>query len=196
MLRKCRSPWHWRTRPAARRASSKTAEDRIEDAGALFGEPRRVAVHDAQHAGPPATVRPRLRLTVQGGDREGERGHQVEIEPPPGGEAIEQRLLVEACHLHDPVHRRAHASERQRAIPLARDRHDAAIECRRRAPVDAHLGLAHRLTPLRRRKIQVVVAHGALELPRARPGQEDHRGVRLDSLDGGPRMRRGRPEER
>jgi hypothetical protein len=52
--------------------------------------------------------------------------------------------------------------------------------------VDAHLCLAQRPSSLRIREIEIVVADGAFELPRACASKKHYRGVRLDPLDFAP----------
>ena len=105
-----------------------------------------------------------------------------EVELAPRGQAIEQRVLVEARHLDHPLHRLARAAQRERSVTLAGNGDHSVVERRRRAPVDAHLRLAQLPAAIRVAEVQVVVADGALELPGAVAGEEHDRRVGLDEL--------------
>jgi len=75
------------------------------------------------------------------------------------------------------------AVEREPAVGLARDWHDAAIDLGRESPVDLKLCLAGLLAQSQGRIVEERKAHRALDLECAVAGQK-HRGrVGIDALD-------------
>ena len=96
------------------------AGGRFQDARALFDKALRVAVNDPRHAGAAATIRARLRARVQADDRVGQAFHESGVQLMALGETIEERVLVEAHHLDQPVDRRALAADRERCRPASR----------------------------------------------------------------------------
>ncbi len=112
------------------------------------------------------------------------------------GEAIERLRLVEAVHLDRPFDGLPRAPERQRAIPLARDRDDAAIEAGRKRSIGFDFGVACGSAPFQRREIQERKAHRTLDLVGALSSQE-HRGrMGVDAAHPGAAMGRRPLQER
>ena len=108
---------------------------------------------------------------------------QSRIDPARFRQPVEGRILVEAAHLDRPFDRCADAVEREPAVGLARDRHDAAVDFGRVGPVDLELRLARLLAQVEGRIVQEGKAHRALDLERARAGQEYRGRVGIDALD-------------
>src|SRR5688572_3083239 len=140
-------------------------------------------------------VRPLLSGRVKRRDRGGQARHELEIEASCGRQTVEQRLLREAVHLHDPVHGRTCAAERKRSVALPRNRDDSAIKRRRCAPVQPNFRIAKGVAAIQRRKVEIVEANGALQLVCAIAGQKYDRCVCVNSLDPGAAVRRRRGEE-
>ena len=82
------------------------AGGRIQDACALLDKAARVAVDDPRHAVAPAMIRTRLRARVQADDRVGQAFHEPGIQLMALGKAVEERVLIEAHHLDQPIDRR------------------------------------------------------------------------------------------
>ena len=111
-----------------------------------------------------------------------QRRHELEIEGAGGRQPVEQRLLREAVHLHEPVHRRAVPAERIRSVVLAGDSDDSTIEGRCGPPVEANFRLTQRAAALGRRKVEIVEPDGPLQLVCARAREKDDGCVRVDAL--------------
>ena len=92
------------------------------------------------------------------------RWHQFEIQTPRRGETVEECLLREAIHFDHPIDGRAGSGKCERPAGLTGDRHDAAVDVRCGAPVEAHLGVTHRATPFDRREIEIIEPDGSLQL--------------------------------
>ena len=120
-----------------------------------------------------------------------ERIGQCRIDPARLRQVVEGRILVETAHLDSPFDRRAGAVEREPAVRLARDRHDAAIDFRRERPVDLELGLAGLLALVEGRIVEERKAHRAFDLEGAGAGQEYRGGMGVDALDRRSAMGRG-----
>ena len=116
-------------------------------------------------------------------DRTGQRRHQIEIELTRRRKPVEQRLLWKLVHLNDPVRRRAAPTERERAVGLASNREDSAVEAWCRATVQPDFCFAHRATTLARREVEVVEPNGPFELVCAIPGEKNDGRVGIDTLD-------------
>jgi hypothetical protein len=99
------------------------------------------------------------------------------------GDPIQQRFLVEARHLEQPLDRLALASDRERATSALGDGHHLVIEHRRGAAVEAQLGVERLLAPGQGGEIEKAVAYRALPLEGAIAHQEDQRGMGGDLLD-------------
>ena len=112
-----------------------------------------------------------------------ERGHQFGRQRAARRHAVEQPLLVEAPHHHQPVDRvsggLADLAQRQLAV-TPHHRGDAEIDFRGRSPVHVDLGGAHRGAPGLGREVHVGELHGPLQLVGALPAQEDDGAVRVD----------------
>ena len=131
MLRRCRSPWHSRTKPV-------TASG-VEAIGMVFDEPARVSAASRAHAtwsrtpapcldqalshcrrrprpfppgrrGPSSTNAPACSCTIADASRSMRRN----VEAAAFGQTVEQRVLIESPHLDQPVDGRAAAANRQR----------------------------------------------------------------------------------
>ncbi len=140
-------------------------------------------------------IGPRRRGGVERGDGVGQRHHQRDIQAPGLRQPIEQRTLVEADHLDHPVDRHSRAAEGERPVGLARHGENAEVHVRGGAPIEAHFRLARDAPQVRGREIEIVEAHGTLELVRARTGQEHDRGVGVDAFDARAVVRRRRREK-
>ena len=112
-----------------------------------------------------------------------ERVGERVVDPPRRSQMIERLHLVETPHLHRPFHRCALAADGQRAVVRARDRHRAAVDCRRIGMIDLELGHAGGLAFGQGGIIEERKAHGALDLESAAAGQEYRRGMGIDPLD-------------
>ena len=112
-----------------------------------------------------------------------ERIGQCRVDPAGLSQVVEGRPLVETAHLDSPFHRRAGAVEREPAVRLARDRHDATIDFRRERAVDLKLGLAGLLAQVEGRIVEERKAHRAFDLEGAGAGQEYRGGMSVDALD-------------
>ena len=84
------------------------------------------------------------------GDGRRQRRHDVEAERTGCCQPIEQVLLREAIHHHEPVDGATLAPHRIGAITVPGDGVDAAIECRCRALVEANFRLAQTPAPVGR----------------------------------------------
>ena len=76
--------------------------------------------------------------------------HEREVEATSGRQTVEQRLLWEAVHLHEPVHRGAGPAQSIRTVVLASHGDDSAIEARCGPPVEPHFRLTQGPSPLAR----------------------------------------------
>src|SRR5687768_5734694 len=134
-------------------------------------------------------VEARFSSPVESRNGPAEQPHHVDLKVAASRDPIEEGVLIEAVHLDNPVDRRARAAQSQRAVALAGDRRDTAVDGWRRSSIQGDLGFTQDLAPIDRRGIKVVVADGALELPRARTRDEDDRRMRVDTLDRRASMR-------
>lgn len=89
---------------------------------------RHVAVDHPADAGRTAMVDAMLGGGVQGRDFPRQGRHGLERQGAASGQAVAQRLAVEAAHRHQPVHRRAGAADCEAARGLARHGHHAAVD--------------------------------------------------------------------
>src|ERR1019366_7271557 len=64
------------------------------------------------------------------------------VDPPRLGQMIERLRLVETPHLHRPFYRLTLTADGEHAVFRARDRHRAAVDCRRIGMIDLELGHA------------------------------------------------------
>ena len=110
--------------------------------------------------------------------------HQAAVQAAPPGQAVEQGVLVEALHFHQPVHGLAFAAEAKAAAIAAGDRLDAQVHAGCGAPVDGHLGLAGGAAQLGRGEIEIGEADRFLQLVGALARQEDDGDVGFDALHG------------
>src|SRR6516162_5922154 len=88
-------------------------------------------------------------------DMVGELVHQGRIQSVGLGELIEQRLLVEAAHHHDPIDHATLGTKADPSIRSAGQRSDLQIKLRRRAAVEHELGLAGYPALFRGREVKV-----------------------------------------
>jgi len=123
-------------------AGHPAARGRIEDAGALVCEPCSIPLYDPRHAGFSTVIRLRFGAAVEPCECTGQCRHRVQAQSPARGKSIEQRLLVEARHLDDPINRLSRTSQGKRPVARSCDRHHAAIQGRCRASIETHFGLA------------------------------------------------------
>ena len=191
MLRSVRSPWQCRTLPASRRRSSSARiaqRRRVQlrgESGALrrrrrprFGERAFVAeIEQRRHDGAAAAAPVDLGGLVEGGDARREPLDDRGGQRAGDGEAIEQRVLVEAAHLDDRIDQFALAVEDEPAIDGAGDPPRGDIERGRDASIERHFPLAHREPRLRRVEIEIGKDDIALELIGALRGQHDDRNM-------------------
>jgi hypothetical protein len=108
---------------------------------------------------------------------------QAQVQLPRADLVPQQGIIRKAAHVHRPFNRLALAVQRQRAVGLARHRHDAEIDLRRIGLVDLKLPAANLLAPVQRGKIHVAELHRLLDLPRLATGQKHQRTMRLDHPD-------------
>ena len=85
---------------------------------------------------------------------------------------------------------------REPAVVLARDRHHAAIDVRRKGPVRRELGLTGRAALIRVGEVEKREPHGALDLQRPIPHEKHASRVRVDAFDRRPAMGGGIGEQR
>ena len=112
-----------------------------------------------------------------------QRRHQFEIQTPGRGETVEECVLREAIHLDHPIDRWAGSAKRECSAGLAGDGHDAAVDVRCGAPVEAHLGVTHGATPFGGREIEIIEPDGSLQLVCTLAREEDDGAVCVDPLD-------------
>ncbi len=164
----------------------------LEDPAGERSEVQGIAVDHLAHAGMAALVRSAPGLLVEPGDLGGERIDRCDRQLAALCDPVEQRRLVEAAHLEQPLDRPAAAFERVAAVlgPVHADK--AAIEHGRGPAIELELGLEGAAPLGRTGKIEKAVADRALHLVGALADQEDHRRVRRDALDLGIRQAVGR----
>ena len=197
ILPRCKSPWQRAIRPASSRSDEQVPHARECGARCLCQRAhslrRKKVRRRAQlgivlrddlgerigEAGGLVDRRRRVRACYGPPERVGERA----VDPLRVGEMIERLRLVEASHLHGPFHRLADAADRKRTVFFARDRHRAAVDCRRVGSIDLNLGGAGGTAPVERGIIEEREAHGALDLEGAVTRQKYRRGMGIDTLD-------------
>jgi hypothetical protein len=96
--------------------------------------------------------------------RDGEFAEKRVVEFAALRQVIEGSILVEADHFHRPFNWLADPVQGERAVAFARDRHDPAIELRRKSAVDLELGLAGGLALSERGIVEERIADGAFDL--------------------------------
>ena len=156
---------------------------RFQDSRALLDEAARVALDDPRHARLPAMFRTRLRAPVQADDRVGQAFHEPGVQLTTLGQAIEERVLVEADHLDQPINRRARPADRERPTVFPSDGTHSQVQRGGGAAVEAHFGLAGGVSQLDRRKIHVVEPNGPFELVGPIARQPHDADVRVDAFD-------------
>ncbi len=136
-----------------------------------------------------AEGRRRRRGAVQRGDLVGQPLDDRQGEVSAVAQPVQLPAAVETAHLDQPVDQLAGPAEPKPAV---------ASHHRRRPQVDfagrtVHLKLpeAHPLASIERREVEIVGAHGALQLPGPVARQKDPRDVRVDPLHRRATVRRG-----
>ena len=129
-------------------------------------------------------IGPAFGRAMKVGDCRRQRRHDFEAERTGCCQPIEQVLLREAIHHHEPVDGAAIAPDRIGAITLPGDGDDAAIERRCRSLIEANFRLAQTPAPLGRGKVEIVETDGPLQFVSPCPCEEDDRRVGVDSLNG------------
>ena len=114
---------------------------RIQARSPELGESGGVSFDDPGHARLAAVIRAMLGGRVKVGDCRRQRGHELEPKAADRRQAIEQGLLREPIHFHEPVNGPAIPAKRIRSVILASDGDDSTIERRRRPPIEANFGL-------------------------------------------------------
>ena len=132
---------------------------------------------------------------VKVGDRRCQWGHELDTKGADRCQSIQQCLLREPIHLHQPIDRPAVSSECIRTVVLASDGDDSTIERRRRPPVEANFGLTQCAAALGGRKVEIVEPHGPLQLVRPRTREKDNGCVRVNTLNRGAAMGKWRSKE-
>lgn len=122
----------------------------IQAGTAELGEPCGVPVNDPGHACLAAVIRAVLGGPVKVGDCRGQWCHELAAEGAGRCQSIEQCLLREAIHFHQPIDRAAVSPERIRPVISASDGGDSTIERRCRPPIEAHFNLTQTATSLGR----------------------------------------------
>jgi hypothetical protein len=125
---------------------------------------------------------------VEAGDLFREIEHQRARKVPARGHPVEQRLLIEALHHHDPIEDGAGSAQRQPPVGRAQDRADLLVELGRCPPIERQLGTAGLLAQRRRRIVQVGEPHGPLQLVGLIASEEDDGSVGVDARDRGAAM--------
>jgi hypothetical protein len=123
----------------------------------------RVARRRGGHARSAAGPLVDLGGSVEAGDLRREIEHQRARQLSALRHPVEQRVLIEAPHDHDPVDGRTRPAEHQPAVGRAHDRADFLVELWRRPPVERQLGAAGLLAQGRRRIVQVGEPHRPLQ---------------------------------
>ncbi len=142
-----------------------------------------VAAHHRGHAGFAVLLGMRLGARVELGDRGSQAFNQSRVDPRLHRQPVEQRCLIEARHLEQPVLDLAVARQREAALRRRSDRQDPPIKLGRRAPVEAQLRGQGGVPRLERPEVEKAVGHGTLQLEGPRADQEDRGGVGVDPLD-------------
>ena len=127
---------------AARIVGHAIRRRRIQARSPELCEPGGVSLNDPGHAGPATVVSPTLGGLVKVSDGGRQRRHELDIEGVERRQSIEQCLLREPVHLDEPVDGPAISPKRMRAVVLASDRDDSAIERWSCPPVEAKFRLA------------------------------------------------------
>ena len=141
---------------------------RLQTGSPELGQTGAVSVDDPCHARSAAVIRAMLGGQVEFGDRRRQEWHQLQAEAVCGGKTVEERVLREPVHLHQPVDGRAVATERKASVRFAVDRDEPAVEVRGSPPVQSQFRLTKRAAPFARGEIEIVEPDGSFELvPRA-----------------------------
>ena len=85
---------------------------------------------------------------VKLGDCRRQWGHEVDAKGTDRGQSIEQCLLREPIHLHEPVNGPIFPPERIRSVILASDGDHSTIKRRRRPPIEPNFRLTQSLAAL------------------------------------------------
>ena len=155
-----------------------------EGAGGGFGEAGGIVVDILGHGWAAAEAGSDVAGGVETGDDGGGVFQDGGGQPALPGQAVEQQAVVEAVHVDQPIDVFARPAQGQGAIGLAGDGDHAAIEIRRRAPVDGDFRQAGLAAALGRREIEIRETHGALQLQRPVAINEQFGDVGGDAADG------------
>ena len=203
MLQRWRQLWQWWTKPARRRVSTRSpvwpmasrahasrwaarAGSKTDSWAARLVD---VDIEQALELRPREILGPAFRRLVKIDDRFGHSRDLGRGQLARARQTVEQRFLIKASHLDQPIDHRAltiaHALaiDRQRAVGSASHRHRTTIEARRGAPVDANFGLACSVPSRHARVVHVLEVHRAFELIGPLADQEHDRAVCIDPLD-------------
>ena len=123
---------------------------RIQTRSPELGESGSVSFNDPGHARLAAVIRAMLGGLVKVGDCRRQWRHELDAKGTDRCQSIEQCLLREPIHLHEPVNGPAIPPKRIRSVILASDGDDSTIERRRRPAVEANFGLTQRAAALGR----------------------------------------------
>ena len=156
---------------------------RIQTRPPELGESGGVPFDDPGHARLAAVIRAMLGRPVKVGDCRRQWRHELDAKGADRCQSIEQCLLREPVHLHEPVNGPAVPPERIRSVILASDCDDSTIERRRRPPIEANFRLTQSAAALGRREVEIVEPHGPLQFVRARTREKDDGCVRVNPLN-------------
>ena len=123
---------------------------------------------------------------MEPGDLVREIDRQRAGDPAARRDDVEQSLLREPPHHHDPLDRFAGAAQSQFPARPPHDGFDRQIELRRGPPVQLQLTPARLLPAFQRRIVHVRETDRTLHLAGAVAGEEDDGTMRFVALDGGP----------
>jgi hypothetical protein len=134
------------------------------------------------HTVPAAEIFRRFGAGVKSGDALRYIAHQPPVQTAPPRQAVENPVLIEAVHLHQPVDGLAAAVNGKSAVRLPGDGGDAPVKVRRRAPVDRNFRLASPAALVGRGKIQIGENDRALELENPLRPEKNQRNMSFDFL--------------
>ncbi len=153
-----------------------------QDGGRLGQHGQAVGGDGPIQPGPPAPVAPHRRIPMEGGDGLGQAVAALAVQFAPPGQLVEQGVLIEAAHLHRPIHHLAAAIQFETAPYPAGQGTDTEIEIGRGAAVDLQLRLTGRLARRQRGEVEKRQVDRLLQLEDTVTGQEQGGNMGVDAL--------------
>src|SRR5690606_29584403 len=123
------------------------------------------------------------RNTMEMHDLARRRVHYILCESASERDPVEQAILLETSHLHDAVYQRSFAIELERAVSPASDAAHREIKAGGGERIELDLPSAAFQTQFRLGEVHIRELDLSLHLPRAIPGQENARDVRLNDFN-------------